>query len=653
ILLEQAQTSIKHQLQRFIVEDVRAVRESRRGLQRATEEVDSALARHLGLSSSRAARPHEAEEAVGSLAAARKCQRHVALHFLLQNFELQCRMKFEILDSVLSYMHAQSTFCHQGSDLFSDLEPTMKTLALNLERLKTEARTRKHEMEIQHAHAQQQQQQDGCVEACGLSFDVEAASGIVMEGYLFKRASNAFKSWSRRWFAIQNNQLVYQKKYTDVPTAVIEDLRLCSVKPSEDEQRRFCFEVSSPSKSCVLQADSDQARRIWTQAVQASIDSAYREPRVSPLPPPAHPPSTLHVDPSPLHPRSPSPTPQATPPSSCVMLQVQAVEGNSLCGDCGHPDPRWSSINLGIALCIECSGIHRSLGVHVSKVRSLTLDSWEPELVKVQWGEWVGDVTRYTPGAGPIRARPTAHSSRAEREAWIRAKYVERRFVSKFGADPPAGAPPHRPLLEAASRGDVAAMAAAIARGADVNSTSPWQQGGEGVGGAEGGEGGSLVSCEFLLQNGANVNHRDAHGKAALHHATYLGHTGLVCLFLKRGANRRAVDEDGNDPLSIAVTAANADIVTLLRLAKMNDEMRESDGPYGQQDRSPQRAGDVVTHVKIQNSGDYYDLYGGEKFATLAELVEFYTRHSGQLRERGGEVIALVLPLNCADPTSE
>ncbi|CAM9142897.1 unnamed protein product, partial [Lampetra fluviatilis] len=135
---------------------------------RATEEVDSALARHLGLSSSRAARPHEAEEAVGSLAAARKCQRHVALHFLLQNFELQCRKKFEILDSVLSYMHAQSTFCHQGSDLFSDLEPTMKTLALN----------------------------DGCVEACGLSFDVEAASGIVMEGYLFKRASNAFKSWS-------------------------------------------------------------------------------------------------------------------------------------------------------------------------------------------------------------------------------------------------------------------------------------------------------------------------------------------------------------------------------------------------------------------------------------------------------------------------
>lgn len=151
-----------------------------------------------------------------------------------------------------------------------------------------------------------------------------------------------------------------------------------------------------------------------------------------------------------------------------VLKRVQSVAGNSQCGDCGQPDPRWASINLGVLLCIECSGIHRcchrpppllppcfhqphlsaglrplhpvpplltlpcpawlspllhpdpssdphtpppltlhgsaspparsscspasshpsplpsrSLGVHCSKVRSLTLDSWEPELLKV------------------------------------------------------------------------------------------------------------------------------------------------------------------------------------------------------------------------------------------------------------------------------
>lgn len=60
-----------------------------------------------------------------------------------------------------------------------------------------------------------------------------------------------------------------------------------------------------------------------------------------------------------------------------------------------------------------------------------------------------------------------------------------------------------------------------------------------------------------------------------------------------------------------------------------------------------------VTHIKIQNTGDYYDLYGGEKFATLAELVQYYMENQGQLRERNGETIELKYPLNSADPTTE
>lgn len=65
------------------------------------------------------------------------------------------------------------------------------------------------------------------------------------------------------------------------------------------------------------------------------------------------------------------------------------------------------------------------------------------------------------------------------------------------------------------------------------------------------------------------------------------------------------------------------------------------------------RRNDEVTHIKIQNSGDYYDLYGGEKFATLAELVQYYTEQQDLLRERNGHVIELKYPLNCKDPTSE
>ena len=60
-----------------------------------------------------------------------------------------------------------------------------------------------------------------------------------------------------------------------------------------------------------------------------------------------------------------------------------------------------------------------------------------------------------------------------------------------------------------------------------------------------------------------------------------------------------------------------------------------------------------VTHIKIQNTGDFYDLYGGEKFATLSELIQYYTENPGQLREKNGQVIEMKYPLNSTDPTTE
>ncbi|XP_020659788.2 tyrosine-protein phosphatase non-receptor type 6 isoform X2 [Pogona vitticeps] len=65
------------------------------------------------------------------------------------------------------------------------------------------------------------------------------------------------------------------------------------------------------------------------------------------------------------------------------------------------------------------------------------------------------------------------------------------------------------------------------------------------------------------------------------------------------------------------------------------------------------RVGDQVTHIRIQNTGDFYDLYGGEKFATLSELVEYYTQQQGSLQDKDGTIIDLRYPLNCSDPTTE
>jgi Arf-GAP/SH3 domain/ANK repeat/PH domain-containing protein len=57
-----------------------------------------------------------------------------------------------------------------------------------------------------------------------------------------------------------------------------------------------------------------------------------------------------------------------------IISTIKKMPGNSACVDCGQRDPTWISVNLGILICTECSGIHRQIGVNYSKVRSLDLD---------------------------------------------------------------------------------------------------------------------------------------------------------------------------------------------------------------------------------------------------------------------------------------
>ncbi|XP_035512412.1 arf-GAP with coiled-coil, ANK repeat and PH domain-containing protein 3 isoform X1 [Morone saxatilis] len=712
ILFDQAQRSVKQQLNNFVKEDVRKFKETKKHFDRVREDMEIAQVKNAQAPRNK---PHEVEEAAGTLSITRKCFRHLALDYVLQINVLQAKKKFEILDAMLSFMHAQYSLFQQGYNLLDEIDPYMKKLAAELDQLVIDSAMEKREMEHKHATIQQRTLlQDFSYDDSKVEFNVDAPNGVVMEGYLFKRASNAFKTWNRRWFSIQNSQLVYQKKLKDSLTVVVEDLRLCSVKPCEDIERRFCFEVVSPSKSCMLQAESEKLRQAWIQAVQASIASAYRESPdtyyIEHLDRTASP-STSSID-SASEPR------ERSVRGDTILQRIQCLPGNEQCCDCGQADPRWASINLGILLCIECSGIHRSLGVHCSKVRSLTLDSWEPELLKLMCELGNSVINHIYEGSYQEQGlkKPLPSSSRQEKEAWIKAKYVEKKFLKKLGsteilingerkserrwsvkkcrrhnsattvpktrrryrqepgstspstlsaaaakfrrdslfcpdeldslfsyfdtgsgprspaglssdsglggstdgstdilvfgsvvdsvteecevsedssgeaeleAEPETSDPedmrdlhPGALLYKASKARNLPVMAEALAHGADVNLVNDEDEGKTPL--IQAVIGGSLIACEFLLQNAADVNQTDARGRGPLHHATYLGHTGQVCLFLKRGATQNDGDEDGQDPLSIAVQQANADIVTLLRLARMNEEMRESEGPFGQ-----------------------------------------------------------------------
>ncbi|KAJ1413536.1 C2 domain [Sesbania bispinosa] len=105
--------------------------------------------------------------------------------------------------------------------------------------------------------------------------------------------------------------------------------------------------------------------------------------------------------------------------------------GNKFCADCGTPEPKWVSSSLGVFICIKCSGVHRSLGVHISKVVSVKLDEWTDE--QVDSLENLGGNTllnkKYEACLPSNIKKPKPHSSIEERSDYIRKKYELLQFI--------------------------------------------------------------------------------------------------------------------------------------------------------------------------------------------------------------------------------
>ncbi|PYH96996.1 ArfGap-domain-containing protein [Aspergillus ellipticus CBS 707.79] len=317
------------------------------------------------------------------------------------------------------------------------------------------------------------------------------------------------QAWHKFWIVLDQGKLSEYsnwKQKLDLHMDPI-DLRMASVREARNAERRFCFEVITPQYKRIYQATSEDDMANWIRAINNALQSAVEGRGMSPPPVSSDNDNTsIGRDiGSVLTGKSSSYSGQhsysttsnntvtrrttvgARPsyvrgdghgfeenPSKLLQTIRDADQGNNWCADCGSTSKvEWVSINLGIVLCIECSGIHRSLGTHISKVRSLTLDvnSFSNDIVEIllQIGNRVSNMV-WEATLDQVQ-KPIATSTRDQRLKFITAKYSERTHVQQLPSPLSRFATPDETLLAAIKKNDIQGVLYGIALRANINMT--------------------------------------------------------------------------------------------------------------------------------------------------------------------------------------
>ncbi|GAA0162933.1 hypothetical protein LIER_18923 [Lithospermum erythrorhizon] len=341
----------------------------------------------------------------------------------------------------------------------------------------------------------------------------------IRQGYLSKQSSNLRGDWKRRFFVLDSRgMLYYYRKQTIKPSGSVSqhsglrnsselgsgllnrwlsshhhgdihdksvahntvNLLTSTIKVDADQSDlRFCFRIISPSKNYTLQAENPLDQMDWIEKITgviASLLSSQTPERCLPASPRGSASDRSSFGSSDFnhhttikeyrierggpghyeHPfrNSLRDRPGVKPEKPIDILR--RVCGNDKCADCGAAEPDWASLNLGVLVCIECSGVHRNLGVHISKVRSLTLDVkvWEPSVLSLfqslgnvfansVWEESLQSRGGFQVDLGPTGLhgsdkpqvmnyiKPSHADSIPTKEKFIHAKYAEKMFLQK------------------------------------------------------------------------------------------------------------------------------------------------------------------------------------------------------------------------------
>ncbi|NXL65430.1 ASAP1 protein, partial [Chordeiles acutipennis] len=351
--------------------------------------------------------------------------------------------------------------------------------------------------------------------------------GTERSGTLFKKSDGLRKVWQKRKCTISHGYLTISHSMPNRPPAKL-NLLTCQVKLNMDDKK--CFDLVSHNRTYRFLAEDEQDCVAWVSVLSNSKEEA------------------LNMVFSKAQGGGESSQQELT---QAIIQEVRGMPGNRECCDCSAPDPTWLSINLGILICIECSGIHREMGVHLSRIQSLSLDKLATsELLLARNISNSGFNSIMEANLPSFSLKPTVHSDMAFRKKFIISKYVEKKYAKRQPAAPCSSLP------EAVKDKDIFSLLQAYAENVDLSEPvlAPLQEPGETILHLAVllADRTSLHIVDFLVQNSRSLAKQTAEGNTPLHYCCSHNKPECLKLLLKAKANITITNEAGETALDVA-----------------------------------------------------------------------------------------------------